>query len=433
MKTKKLLALILSSCMILPMAACAKKSQKTSNINTAGDHPSDQTAIFELTNAQLPNNSVSEDELKKAYSKFVFGVLQRCLANAHGSNVLISSDSILFALDLAASGANGETLDQMLQTMMPGVPNEQGFQFAVDRMDDLSGDQLKIANSAWINSKYNDTVYKDYYSSVQDNFDAEVQSIKFDNDATKTINKWVSDKTDGMIKELIDSVDSRELMILINAICFDAKWEEPYKENNVDDGCFYETDGSEHTVTFLKGSQEDADYLECDSASGFLKEYKGGKYAFLTILPNDAEIDINEFMQDFTPDEYWDLWESRDSNVQLVYRFPEFKAEYATSLAGTLRDMGMEDAFSRNADFSNMTSEAVLIDEVIHKTYIEVNAQGTRAAAATAVEIKTHSASIADPFEEIKYVICDRPFAYAIVDTDTGLPVFLGTVETVDR
>ncbi|MBR5418040.1 MAG: hypothetical protein IK109_08450, partial [Clostridiales bacterium] len=73
MKTKKLLALILSSCMILPMAACAKKSQKTSNINTAGDHPSDQTAIFELTNAQLPNNSVSEDELKKAYSKFVFG------------------------------------------------------------------------------------------------------------------------------------------------------------------------------------------------------------------------------------------------------------------------------------------------------------------------------------------------------------------------
>lgn len=432
MKTKKLLALILSSCMVLPMAACAKKKDNGSNVRTAGDHPSDQTAIFELTNAQLPNDSVSEDELKKAYSKFVFGVLQRCLANAHGKNVLISSDSILFALDLAASGANGETLDQMLQTMMPGVPNEQGFQFAVDRMDDLASRQLTIANSAWINDDSKADVYQDYLSFVQKNFDAEVQSVKFDKNAAKTINKWVEEKTDGMIKELIDDVDSTELMVLINAICFDAKWEKQFEADDVNDNSFYEADGSEHWVSFLSGTQEDADYIECDSATGFVKEYEGGKYAFLTILPNDAEADINEFMQDFTPDEYWELWESRSSSTQLVYRFPEFKTEYGTSLARTLQDMGMEEAFSRRADFTNMTSEPVLISDVIHKTYIEVSAQGTRAAAATAIEIKTHSMAIADPFEEIKYVICDRPFAYAIVDTETGLPVFLGTIETVD-
>ena len=173
-------------------------------------------------------------------------------------------------------------------------------------------------------------------------------------------------------------------------------------------------------------------YLEGDRATGFLRDYKGGQYAFLTILPDDEDVDINEFMQGFTPDEYWELWESRTSDVALSYRFPEFETDYGIGLKETLIDMGMEDAFDRKyANFTNLCDQPAYIDEVIHKTHIEVSAQGTRAAAATAVTIKTHGMAIDDPFEEIKFVICDRPFAYAIVDTETGLPVFLGTVETV--
>ncbi|MBP5185587.1 MAG: serpin family protein [Clostridiales bacterium] len=432
MKTKKLTALILSSCMLLSMAACAKKSDDSgSNVRSVKDHPAGQTAIFELTDAKLPANSVSEDELKKAYSRFVFGVLKKCLENSNGQNVLISSDSILFALEMAAAGANGNTLDQMQNTLIPGVSNEQGFQFAVDRMNDLSGDQISIANSAWLNQEMQADVYDDYLTFVQKHFDAEIQSIQFDDNAVTTINKWVEEKTDGMIDQLIDHVSSDELMVLINAICFDAEWKDPFKEDHVKDGVFYEADGSEHDVEFLSGNQEDAMYLEGERATGFLKEYEGGKYAFLTILPNDEDSDINGFMQDFSSEEYWELWESRTDHVVLSYCFPEFKSEYSASMKKTLMDMGMEEAFSRNANFSNMSSAPVLIDDVIHKTYIEVSPKGTRAAAATAVEIRTHGMTIADPFEEIKYVICDRPFAYAIVDTETGLPVFLGTVESV--
>ena len=431
MKTKRALAAILSCCMILPMAACSKKS-KTSNVQTAGDHPTDQTAIFELTNAQLPNNDVGEDELKKAYSKFVFGVLQRCLAAADGKNVLISSDSVLFALEMAAAGANGDTLDQMLQTMLPGVPNEQGFQFAVDRMDALRSNQLQIANSAWINERNGAKVYNDYLSFVTDHFDAEIRTEQFGPGTADVINEWVSEKTDGMIDKLIDSVSPSDLMVLVNAICFDAEWEKQFKEDNVKENYFYETDGTEHYVTFLSGNQESAMYLEGDRATGFLRDYKGGQYAFLTILPDDEDVDINEFMQGFTPDEYWELWESRTSDVALSYRFPEFETDYGIGLKETLIDMGMEDAFDRKyANFTNLCDQPAYIDEVIHKTHIEVSAQGTRAAAATAVTIKTHSASIDDVFEDVRFVICDRPFAYAIVDTETGLPVFLGTVETV--
>ncbi len=432
MKMTKLSAALLSCCMLFSTAACTKKSDDSgNNVRSGKDHPADPTAIFELTDAKLPANSVSEDELKKAYSKFVFGVLQKCLENAGDQNVLISSDSILFALELAAAGASGDTLDQMQNTMIPGVPNEQGFQFAVDRMDALSGDQISIANSAWLNNKMEADVYDDYLTFVQKHFDAEVQSVTFDSNAVKTINKWVEEKTDGMIDQLIDSISSDDLMILINAICFDAEWEDPFKESHVNDGYFYETDGTEHEVKFLSGNQKDAKYLEGDTATGFLKEYEGGKYAFLTILPDDEEADINEFMQNFSSEEYWELWESRTGDVVLSYRFPEFKTEYSASMKKPLMEMGMEEPFGRNADFTNMTSEPVLIDDVIHKTYIEVTSKGTRATAATAVEIRAYGMAISDPFEEIKYVICDRPFAYAIVDTETGLPVFLGTVETV--
>ena len=159
--------------------------------------------------------------------------------------------------------------------------------------------------------------------------------------------------------------------------------------------------------------------------------YVERKYAFVTMLPNDEEADINEFMQNLDTDEYWEFWDSKNEGgeYELVYQFPEFKTEYEASVAPVLIDMGMTDAFDPDrANFSNMGSCPIYIGDVIHKTYIDVNRAGTTAAAATEIEMKCGAALAPD---ETRYVICDRPFAYAIVDTATGLPVFLGTVETV--
>ena len=180
-------------------------------------------------------------------------------------------------------------------------------------------------------------------------------------------------------------------------------------------------------MPFLSGAEEI--YLDNGEAIGFLKPYDDGKYAFMTILPNDDSIDINEFMADMSPEEYWMFWESADSSVEVQIRMPEFKSEYEIRLPAILKDMGMVDAFDENnADFSNLCSTGAYISDVIHKTYIDVNRNGTQAAAATAV-IVTEKAAM--PQEETHFVICNRPFAYAIVDLDTGLPVFIGTVQDV--
>ncbi|MBO4748625.1 MAG: serpin family protein [Clostridiales bacterium] len=438
MNTKKLMAGLLTSSLLLSMTTgCAKKKTEDSKISRNNNEmetavrPAEQTAIFELMNAGSGNYTEEQkEELKKEYSKFIFGVLNRCLKAAQGKNVMISSDSILFALEMAAAGANGETLDQMLMTMIPGASNEEAFRFAVDRMKHLQSEELSVANSAWVNQVLDGVVYDDYLNYVKNNFDAEVQMVPFDDKLVDTINGWVCEKTDGMIKQLIDHVNPDAMMFLINAITFDAKWAEPFEESSVKPGEFTLSDGTKQEVTFLHG-KSDALYLHNDKAQGIAKSYEGGKYAFITILPDDEKADINDFMADFTPDEYWEFWDSRSEqgDYTLIYKFPEFESEYTTSLKDALKDMGMPLAFDMDhADFSNMSPARLYIYNVIHKTYISVTPSGTRAAAVTMVEMDGLTAMLE---EEYRYVMCDRPFAYAIVDTETGLPVFLGTVETV--
>ena len=133
----------------------------------------------------------------------------------------------------------------------------------------------------------------------------------------------------------------------------------------------------------------------------------------------------NEYLQNMTADDYWSLWESQsDENVNIS--LPKFENTYSVELKDILSEMGMSEAFSDNADFSFMTDKTVKIDKVIHKTYIDVNEEGTSAAAATAVAI-TRTNSVAK--DDTLCVRCNRPFVYAIVDLDTGLPVFLGTFD----
>ena len=130
-----------------------------------------------------------------------------------------------------------------------------------------------------------------------------------------------------------------------------------------------------------------------------------------------------------TTEEYWAFWESQSTEWDVTTSMPEFKSEYMVELQTVLKDMGIIDAFDdEKADFSNMASSDPYIFSVVHKTFIDVNREGTAAAAATAVIMYDECEMIS---KETRSVICDRPYAYAVVEKDTGLPVFLGTVENV--
>ncbi|MBP5417724.1 MAG: serpin family protein [Clostridiales bacterium] len=438
MKTKKIVAGLMTTSILLSMGTgCAKKTNggssfgsnnKKSNIPvTTIARENGQQAVFELATAMSGKESMSQDELNMAYSKFIFEMMKLCAQDARGENVLISPDSVLFALNMTAAGANGNTLNQMMNTMVPGADEATAFSFAVHHMNSLRNDSLKLANSVWINQSKADSVYEDFLKCVREDFGAEVGTLEFGPGAVETINKWVEEQTEDRIHELIQELTNNDLMVLVNAIAFDGKWKTSYAEDSVYEGFFHNGKGEEQKVMFLSG--EESTYLSIGKASGFLKDYDDGKFTFMTILPKDENEDINEFIANLTPEEYWEFWNSQDDSMEVYTIMPEFKSEYEIHLPAILQEMGMTDAFSEmTADFSNMTKKNVYISDVIHKTYIEVDRKGTKAAASTAV-IMTEKC-IAEP-DPARYVTCDRPYAYAIVDKDTGLPVFLGTVENV--
>ncbi len=433
---KKLVAGLLIAGMLMALPTGCQKNAETpasqepavSAMVGAEKRENGKQALFELKNLQSGKKAMSDEELKKAYSQFVFGVMKNCAGLAKNKNMMISADSILFALEMAACGADGETLAQMTQTMVPGADNYEALRFAVERMNRLKNDSLKIANSVWINESKTARVYQDYLEYIEKNFDAGSKTVAFGPEGVSAINKWVAEKTNGRITDLLDELSPDDLMVLVNAVSFDGKWKNGYSDDDVWTQVFTGGDGQKREVMFIHGKE--SVYLQNEKATGFLKDYDDGKYAFLTILPNDTAMDINEFIANMTPEEYWTFWESQSGDFEVNTAMPEFKSEYDVQLAKILYDMGMEDAFDeRKADFSNMATSQPCISKVIHKTFIDVNRNGTSASAATAV-VMTDECVREEP-DNVKKVICDRPFAYAVVDKETGLPVFLGTVENV--
>ena len=380
-------------------------------------------------------NDVVELSYKEAttdtdYMAFVFNFSSECCSGTD-DNVMVSPASLLFALEMAGAGADGNTLDEMSNVMVPGATNEEALGFASDYYKFLNEtDEMKISNGIFMNSKFDGHFYSDYLDYIGDKFDAQTDIREFNDDAVDFINEWVNESTDGMIPSIISKLDPElDMAVIVNAIAFNGEWEDKYEGEDIkEDRVFTNAAGEEQKVTMLHSME--GTFFETDKATGFIKEYKGGDYAFVAILPKDESINANEFLADFTAEDYREFMGSAKS-VDVSAFLPAFEYDYANQeLVGVLMDMGMVDAFTNAADFSNMTDIDAYISSVIQKTHIEVDADGTKAAAATAVTITAKGAMVEPDYEVVNL---DRPFAYAIVDTETDTPVFLGTVNSIDN
>lgn len=209
-------------------------------------------------------------------------------------------------------------------------------------------------------------------------------------------------------------------MVLMNALCLEAEWSDPYTDNCVSEGTFKNAKGNLVKANYMY-SQE-LEYIETENATGFVKYYKGGKFAFVALLPNEGT-SIDSYIASLTGKGFLGALNSR-KNTRVNTQMPKFKCEYSNSLVDTLKKMGMSTAFDGDrANFSSMATLNIYISDVIHKTFIEVAEKGTRAGAVTAVIVKE---SAAMPVEQPKEVRLTRPFVYAIIDTQTNLPLFIG-------
>ena len=364
------------------------------------------------------------------YNKFVFEFAGNSCSDKD-ENVMVSPASLLFAMEMVGAGANGNTLTEMSNVLVPGASNEEALAFAADYYKSLSSDEtktIKVANGVLIREDIGGTYYEDYLDYIKENFDAEIRVEPFSSETVNEVNDWVNDHTDGMIPKIISDLSPDTAMILMDAIAFDAKWADKYEDYDILEDCtFTNSKGEQEDVTLLYSYE--GVYFETDKATGFMKYYEGDDYAFVAVLPKDTSITANEFLAGFTSEDYKAFLDSRTNDSVNAF-IPEFSYDYSNcEIAKMLQEMGINDAFDgEKADFSNMSTDPQCISAVIQKTHIELTSEGTKAAAATV--IMTEDACEIET-ELPMTVRLDRPFAYMIVDTETNTPVFVGSVNSV--
>lgn len=409
---KRIAALALAVCMALPLfgcggrieAQCLTNGVTAQTIDTRTDLTGDSTAVMDFAAALLRQTADEE-------------------------GVLLSPVSLLYALGMTANGASGETLAQLEQVtgMTRDALNDYLYTYRMSLPENTKKCKLSLANSLWVRDSFR--MEDSFLDACVSYYDAEVYRSAFDATMVRDLNHWVDSKTDGMIDKLLEQAPSeRTMLYLVNAVCFDAKWQEPYEKSQIQEGAaFTAIDGTRQTADLL-WSQESL-YLSDDNTTGFMKYYDGRRYAFVGLLPNEG-VSIADYVAGLTGGKLHALLNDHQYG-QVEAAIPRLKASSSLELNDALKAMGVTDAFdSAAADLRAMggaPNDQLYVGAVLHKTYLELDENGTKAAAVTAVA--TDAASAEPP--EVHRVVLDRPFVYMIVDTHANLPLFLGTVTTM--
>ncbi|MBQ6303490.1 MAG: serpin family protein [Clostridiales bacterium] len=396
----------------------------------------DPAIVAEINLNEVRNTDYDQKLMDREYRRYCFDLLSQTLRDQGGdNNVMISPASIMMALDMVAAGAKGESLRQLTDLFAEGQGplTQQAYAAAMmEKINEAEKVDFSCANAIWNNARLlGDKVNMNFVDYIRNTFLAEYNVKDFDNKTPDEINAWIDEHTNHMIKKAIDQLDPETVMVLVNAIAFEAEWQDPYMEDQIVDGLFTKADGEITEATFLNCAV--TDYFETDKATGFLKSYEGGQYAFLAILPTDDSIDANEFAKDFSAEDYEKFIASVTDKYTVYTKMPEFTSDFEYLVNGTLQNLGATDVFDPvKADLSGISGAHgdIYVSKVIHKTHIEVDRKGTKAAAVTVITLEKN-AVFEEDVPEVRYVECDRPFAYAIVDTETMAPIFIGTVNQV--
>ena len=328
-KVRRVLALVMAAILLLSFAGCTGAgSTNSSGQNTT---PEIQTSVaIDLMKAIKPSKLAEDpDTIRKNGSKAADFAIRLFKANRteEGENLLISPLSVLYALAMTANGAEKNTLAQMEEVLGMSRDELNSFILSYSKcLPQADEYKLKLANSIWFTDHQRFTVNNDFLQKVADYYDAEVYKTSFDDrDAAKnTINKWVEDHTDSMIPEIIDEIPDSIIMYLINALAFKAQWQEEYTPDMVQDGTFTQEDGQTQDAKLMYSTENS--FISTDKATGFIKPYKDGKYAFAALLPNEG-VTVSELVESL--DGEWTYDAAAHTKVQ-------YKVTYGTEvLEGT--------------------------------------------------------------------------------------------------
>jgi len=400
---------------------------------------------------------MENQNMQQSVNTFGVSMFKQSIGDAGGENLLVSPISVLYAMSMCANGANGITRCEMLDALINGISNGEVkcgtretpgegdiFDEWQERLNGYLGSylaaiegyegdperpaDLHIANSIWMKNDDKLHVEKDFLETNGRYYNAGLYKSNFDENARKEINKWIEDNTNGLIKDMLEDMDENAIMYLINALGFEAEWLSPYEDYQVEDETFHGENGDTQ-VPFMHSGEWG--YLKDDLATGFIKPYAGWDYAFVGLLPNEG-VSVDEYIERLTGEGLYKML-TEYSQEDVIVSIPQFENESAMSLVETFKKMGVKDAFDLDAaDFTKLGTyedRNIRIGDILHNTYIKVDQNGTKAGAATVVEMVAEGAFFVP--EPPKEVHLDRPFIYMIIDANQHIPLFIGVERNI--
>jgi len=409
--TKKLAAIIFLLSTII-IVSCHKE------IIVEHEGTAKSSVYTELTLSQ------EESDLVQLDNKFALKIFREIVSAEEDKNLFISPLSIAMALTMTYNGAGTTTKDAMQETLelseMTIAQVNDGYLKLIDQLVTLDNKaKLLIANSIWYREGF--SVKVPFINTNKDYFNAEVSALDFtDPSAKDVINGWVDENTNGKIAEIIKVIPPQMVMYLINAIYFKGIWTNEFDEDKTFNDLFTLPDNTQIPCRMMT-EKEEYKYFENADFQAVNLTYGGGNFSMIILLPKPTkEVDDILHIMDI---DGWDSWMSNFSEVEMALYLPKFKLDYEIGLKDILKSLGMDIAFSQSlADFSGISegSENLYISEVKHKTFVEVNEEGTEAAAVTSVGIGITS------LPPTMYI--NKPFIFAIRENSSETILFMGKI-----
>jgi len=381
---------------------------------------------------ELPRDlTASEQKLVEADRNFSYRIFRETIAYDHEEdNIMISPLSISMALAMALNGAEGQTYEDMRETLnLSGMDLEEineAFESLTELLKTVDPKvTMKIANAVWHRDGL--PVKEDFLDRLEKHFGAQVEGLDFnDPAAVDRINDWVDQNTEGLIPEIIEDIPNDIVMYLINALYFKGDWLRQFDTEETRTADFHLETGETTEVEMMSQEGLFATYMSGDVQMIELP-YGDSLFSMTVMMPADSDTPIDSFINEKVTAENLSEWRSnlRVDNREATVELPKFELEYEIEYNDILKAMGMEIAFSESeANFQGIADTApqnLFIDNVKHKTFIKVDEEGTEAAAVTSVGIGLESMP-----PQLTY---NRPFVFIIHERESGANLFMGRVK----
>ena len=417
---------LLALSLILGAIGCTAPASRSADQQPSLAQPTNQTDRSGQSEPMLkPALKPMNPKLIAAQTRFSLNLFSTLQKKDPKKNLFISPISISQAIGMIYNGAAAETQTAIGSALALEDLSLNDLNSANEDLRNAleypgKDVQLNIANSIWTNQ---DTLINpDFIRRNEQFYNAKVESLDFNNKkSVGIINNWVKRNTQGKIEGIVDQLSEADRLILVNATYFKGEWSSPFKVDQTKSEEFFAPDGKK-TVPMMarRGTFR---YFGMEGLQGVALSYGDRRLNLYIFLPKNGQT-LNTVIQTLTP-KTWTKWMGEFTTVPGYLQLPRFKMESKLELQKPLSEMGMGIAFSKNANFSILTDRPVHIDQVIHKTFVEVNESGTTAAAATSIGIKSTSIEVVKAPFEMKV---NQPFLCVLRDDKTGTILFMGAI-----